>query len=252
MASYQISSRQELIDYCKRALGWPIVNINVTDDQVNDRINDALDMFFEYHFDGSYRALLTVILSQTDINNQYITLPPGVVSVTHVVLQTSDMEATPIFQGNLQTYGYFSDLISNMRSDGLSSYVQTLSYLNLIDEVISGPGKISAFNKHADQLTIQMDWSTFKVGDAIGAEVYIHPDIDTVGKTFNNYWLKLYCTALIKKQWATNLIKFGGLQLPGGGQLRADVILQEANQEIEELQRRLFDEFSQRPIVIMA
>lgn len=251
MASYGIESRQELIEYCMRALGAPVLKINIQEDQLEDRVNDALDMFFEYHFDGSYRSILTVILSADDIATQSVTLPYGIISVQQVALMAGGFNTTPLFSGNLQTYAYFSDLISKMQNDGLSSYVQTMSYLNMVDGILNGPGKVVQFNKHTDKLYIQMDWSSVKVGDAIGVECYQHPDIDSASKTFNNYWLKLYCTALIKKQWGTNLIKFQNLQLPGGGTLNGGQILQEAKEEIQTLEKRLQEEFREYPMPMM-
>lgn len=245
MSNYKIGSRQELLQYCFRALGSGALQVNVTEDQAEDRLNDALQMFYEYHFDGSYQKILEYTITSDDITNQYIIVQSGIVSITDVYMMNTIIGGgSSLFDGNLQTYAYFSDLISNIRSGGLDAYVETQSYLSLVNGVLGNVGKITSYNLHENKLWIRMDWSKVKAGDIIGIACYQHDDYDVYGKTYNDYWLKNYTTALIKRQWGQNLIKFSAVGLPGGGQLNGQAILQQANEEIQRLEERLYSEFS--------
>ena len=122
---------------------------------------------------------------------------------------------------------------------GLQSYVRSQSYLNLMNDILTATPSIE-FTKHGNKLILQgkQQWN---VGDFILLEVFVRNDPVNYPETWNDYWLKRYATALIKKQWANNLIKYNGAQLPSGITINGDTILQEANRDIEELERELRD-----------
>lgn len=236
----KVKNRDDFIDYCMRSLGAPVIQINVDETQVQDRVNDALKMFFDYHVDGSERAIIINKLTSNDINNKYITLPDNVLVVTGIVKSNLQSGGYNL-NNNLQMKAYFSDIISATYNGGTGNYVLTKSYLNTFNNIMGGNFKIIEHNYYRKKLSILQDWSLLKVNDVIAYEAWIANDIDEV---FGDYWLQQYATALIRKQWGNNLIKVDGMTLPGGGRLNGQAILSQALQEISDLEERLRDEFA--------
>lgn len=234
----KITDRVELGKYCLRQLGAPVVIVNVDETQVDDRINDALQMFYNYHMDGSEKSIVVHQLTQDDITNQFIKTPDNTITVTEILESGTNSGS---FGNNLQMQMYFTDMISNATRYGMSTYVVTKSYLNMFNDLVNNTNYIINHNVNTQKLKIMWDWNSAKVGQYIVYEAYIANDID---EALNSYWLKQYTTALIRKQWANNLIKVTGMQLPGGGMLNGSEMLQQANQEIETLETRLKEEFS--------
>lgn len=233
----QISDRSEFIDYVLRQLGHPLVNVNVEINQVQDRIDDALLMFYNYHMDGSERIHILHQITQTDIDNGYIPVPVNTITVTEIVPSTN---ITDISKNDLQAQSYFTDVISNGTKYGLSSYVITKSWLNTF-RITMGIGiNLITHNVVKNKLKIHWDWSN-KLNTFVAYEAFVANDVDVA---FNSYWLKQYATSLVRKQWANNLLKISGQTLPGGGTINADGMLSQANEEIETLEQRLKDEFS--------
>lgn len=234
----KITTREEFGQYCLRQLGHPVVIINIDESQIDDRINDALQMFYNYHMDGSEKSIVVHQITMEDIIRQYIKTPDNTISVTEI-LETNSGSGS--FTNNLQMQMYFTDLISNSSRYGMSTYIVTKQYLNLFNDLVNNTNYIINHNVNTQKLKIVWDWSTVKVGQYVAYEAYIANDIE---EAYNSYWLKQYATALIRKQWANNLIKVTGMQLPGGGMLNGSEMLQQANQEIDVLETRLKEEFS--------
>lgn len=230
-----IQSRQELAEYCLRQLGHPVIQINVSEEQVSDRIDDALQKYYEFHGDGSQRAYLKHQLTDVDVANGYIPLPDNIMSVVEV-LNLGFYGAMNM--NNLSHVAYITDIVSGLSKDGLSNYVQSLSYMKTIENILS-PDKSIRFIKHGDRL--RFDGNTGKAGDAIVIKCYLANTVEELPDTFNDYWLKRYATALVKKQWANNLIKYNGFQLPSGITIDGSTILSEANSDIESLETELRD-----------
>lgn len=239
MAVTRITSRDQLKDYCMRALGAPVLQINIDDNQIDDRIDDALDMFWEYHADGSIRTFLKHQLTQDDFDNEYIPMPDGILSVLRVL--TVDNQKALV---NLQYQMFITDImnIRQVTTGGINGYVETNMYLNTLNDFFAYE-KVINFNKHRDQLRIDTDWSEYNVGDMMLIECYVLQNPEEFGETYNNYWLKQYTTALIKKQWGQNLMKFSGVNLPGNIQVNGQEIYEEAKSEVKELEERLRSEF---------
>ena len=107
-----INSRFDLAQYCLRKLGAPVIRINITEQQIDDRINDALDMFLQFHMDGSYRQVHVHTLTNEDIDNKKIILPNTIMSVLAVYLKTDPSSNSISSSSNLQMQAYFSDLIN--------------------------------------------------------------------------------------------------------------------------------------------
>lgn len=247
----KINSRTEFKNYCLRALGAPVIQINLDDNQIEDRIEDALDLFWEYHSDGSENAILNIQLTQDMIDNNRIPLPVDTQSVISVINASSGMNGggNGIATINLQYQEYMTDIMNPRRimaGDGLSAYYISWSYLNMINDTF-GYEKRLAFNKHYDSISIQGDISQLTEGSWLLAEVYRKVSPEKSGDVWNNRWLKKYATALIKKVWGEAMSKFTNVNLPGGVQMRGPAILNEARQEIEALEEELHSKYETPP-----
>lgn len=233
------NSRQGLIDYCLRNLGAPVLEINVDDDQVEDRIDEALQKYHEIHMDGQRRVYLPIKVSAQDIQNKYLTLDDEVLYVTRVLPITASWSAVNMFSMKYQMY--LNDFYALYRAESLQYYVEMQRYLQEIDSILNGVQPIQ-YQRHGNKLFIDMQWAGNLIPDQfIVIEAYV--SIGETEEMWNDTWLKKYCTALIKRQWGTNLSKFDGMQLPGGVTINASKILDEAREEIQALEESLRDTY---------
>lgn len=244
----RIQSREQLKEYALRALGAPVLLINVDDEQLEDRIDDVLDLFWEYHSDGSELVFLNHQVTQQDKDNGKFILPPGVLSVLGVYHAGSGSGGggNGIATINLQYQSYITDIMNPRRimMGGLGNFYITQSYINLIQDTFGAQDRLS-FNKHHDRITILSDWGQIKVGDWIGIEAYIpiEPDGNGGGDVWNNRWLKRYTIAQFKLQWGSNLIKFSGAALPGNIVVNAEQIYNDAKEEVKLLEEELKNDY---------
>jgi hypothetical protein len=229
------SSRQGLIDYCLRSLGEPVIEINVDPDQLEDRVDEALQYYQEYHSDAVYRGYLKHQLTQTDLDNEYITVSSDITYLTQLFPLRSGQLTQDFFDIKYQLH--LND-IANMQSymGDLAYYEQMQQYLSLIDMKLNGTPQVHYARKQ-NRLYIfgEKETDDLVVGDYIIAEVYKIVDPSTHTAIWNDKWLKEYTTALIKRQWGQNLIKFEGMQLPGGVTLNGRQIYEDAMQDVERL-----------------
>lgn len=229
-------TRQELIDYALRALGAPVIDINVEATQLEDRVDEALTKWFEFHSDASTRTLLKHQVTSTNITNEYITLPPDIISVLKV-LPFGKMKNI-----NIWTNQFFNDLIHNISSlsGGLSYYAQTMDYLDLMNNTFGSELVTFVYKRHGNELHLMIDWQNdILVGDYIVLEAQVMVDPLLVTEVYNDNWLKRYLVQLIKRQWGINLKKFDGMQLPGGVTFSGQQLYDEAMTEIEKLEEEL-------------
>ena len=234
------TSRQELIDYCLRQLGAPVLEINVDDDQVEDRVDEALQKFRDFHMEGQRRVYLPIQVSQTDIDNKYLTLTDEVVYVTRVLPITNSFAAVNMFSMKYQMY--LNDFYALYKAESLQYYVQMKQYLSEVDALLNGVQPIQ-YQRHGNKLFIDTNWKDqMQAGQFIVAEAYV--SLGDTPEMWNDSWLKKYTTALIKRQWGTNLSKFDGMQLPGGVTINASKIFEEANTDVEALEQALIDSYS--------
>ena len=235
-----VASREELKDYCLRRLGSPVIEINVDDDQVEDRIDDAFQFYREYHFDAVEKIYLKHQITQEDITNQYITVSNLVVGVERILPFSNRSDGTNIFSINYQIL--LNDLYSLM-STNLIYYYQVKQELELINQILVGTKPIR-FNRHMNRLYVDMNWTgDVDIGTYIIVECWRILDPDTYRDVYNDMFLKRYCTALIKRQWGENLKKFQGVQLPGGVTINADQIYQDAIAEITQIETEMQSRF---------
>lgn len=231
------SSRTELKEYCLRQLGKPVIEINVDEDQIEDRVDEAIQMFQEFHTDGVYHLFVKHQITQTDLDNQNFSLPGGVINVKGVL--PSDGTGTGSGMFSIEYQMMFTDALDLRNMGGLANYVQTKQYLNLVSMTL---GEIRPFeyNRHVNLISPRGEWfENMSVGDYVIVECEVYLDPVTNTGVYNDLWLKQYTTALIKRQWGMNLIKFDGMQLPGGVMLNGRALFDDANAEIDDLEQKL-------------
>jgi len=231
-------NRQGLIDYCFRNLGAPVLEINVDDDQVEDRIDEALQKFRDFHMDGQRRSYIPIQITPQDIANKYVTLTDEVIYVTRVLPISNSFAAVNMFSMKYQMY--LNDFYALYKAESLQYYVQMQQYLQEVDALLNGVQPIQ-YQRHGNKLFIETDWKDIQVGQFIIAEGYV--SLGDTPEMWNDSWLKKYSTALIKRQWGQNLSKFDGMQLPGGVTINATKILEEATTDIENLETALRDSY---------
>ena len=234
------TSRATLIDYSKRKLGDPVVEINVDEDQLEDRLDEALQIFQEYHSEGTFRTFVSHQITATDVTNEYVSVASDILFVARMFA----IDAT--FGSSINFFDIKYQMMLNDIADmhnyvgDLAYYEQMQQYLSLLDMKLNGTPQVE-YSRKQDRLYIFGDFADgdLKAGDFIVYEAYKIIDPALFTKVFNDMWLKEYTTALIKQQWGQNLIKFEGMQLPGGVTLNGRQIYDDATQDLERLREKL-------------
>jgi len=272
------STRQGLIDYCLIKLGAPVLEINVADDQIDDLVDDALQLFNERHFDGVERMYLKYKLTEEDIDRGKAKNTDGVGIVTTTATstniagygtttsswyETSNFLQVPdsvvgiekIFKFDSSTisggmfsikYQLFLNDLYQFNSIQLLQYAMTKSYLEDIDHLLTTDKQVR-FNKRQDRLYLDIDWGAESVGNWLVLDCYRALDPNSFTQVYNDIFLKQYLTALIKRQWGQNLSKFKGVKLPGGIEMNGGEILQQAESELESIKSRMSTEYELPP-----
>ena len=237
------NSRDTLIDYCKRRLGDPVLEINVDEDQIEDRVDEALQYYQEYHSDATVRTYLKHQVTSNDVTNKYIPIASDILYISKVFPLSSSFNSS--FNFFDIKYQMMLNDIADMATfaGGLAYYEQMQQYLSLLDMKLNGHPQ-TQWSRHQDRLHIFGDFNDddIKAGEYVVAEVYTLIDPDTHTSVYNDMWLKEYATSLIKQQWGMNLIKFEGVQLPGGVILNGRQLYDDASTEIENLRQRIREE----------
>ena len=229
------NSRSTLIDYCKRRLGDPVIEINVDEDQLEDRVDEALQYYQEYHGEATLRTYLKHLVTESDVRNEYTSLNSNITYVSKLFPLASNFNSGRNFF-DIKYQMMLNDMASLIHFAGdLAYYEQMQQYLSLLDMKLNGHPQVQ-FSRKQNRLYIFGDFADddIKAGDYIIAEVYQIIDPDTSTSIYNDLWLKEYTTSLIKQQWGQNLIKFEGMQLPGGVTLNGRQIYDDATNEIQQ------------------
>ena len=243
------STRQELVDYCLRALGEPVLEVNVDPDQIEDRVDETFTYFMEYHMDSFARLYAKHQLTAEDVQQGYICLKDDTVQVLRVMPIGNTFSATSgMFDASYQIMFDAINRGASLAGD-MAYYEQLQQHLSLLDMKLNGSVQFN-WSRYGDKLSFfgERDSNGIKEGEYVLIECYKHVDPDgslTKDSVYNNIFIKEYLTALIKRQWGQNLIKFEGMQLPGGVTLNGRQLFDDAQQEIERLQERLRLEFEQ-------
>lgn len=234
------TTRSEFKEYCLRKLGKPVIEINVDDDQVEDRIDEALKYYWDYHFDGTERIYYKHEITANNVVDKYITLPENVIGAVRIFNIGDPMVTNNLFDIRYQIA--LNDLYT-LTSVSMIPYYMMFQHIQLLEQLLVGQQPIR-YNRHTDKLYVDMDWNKVNVGNFLIVEAYQVLDPDTYADAWSDRWLSRYATALIKKQWGSNLTKFSGLQLPGGVQFNGDKIYNDAVEEIEKMERDMAASYS--------
>ena len=273
----QPSSRQGLIDYAKRQLGFPVLEINVADEQFSDLLDDAVQVYQERHYDGITRMYLKYKITQDDIdrgqarggntnlgittttgtstvglstsfnfeeNSNYLQMPPSVIGVNQIFKIRSDTVYDGLF--NIRYQLFLNDLYA-FGSVDLLQYSMVQTYLEDISFLLN-PDMRYRFNIRQDRLYIDADFGVLNVDDFFVIDCFRILDPDDFTKVYNDPFLKRYFTALCKKQWGQNLIKFQGVQLPGGIQLNGRQIYDDGVRELDEIRAKMATDYEMPPL----
>jgi hypothetical protein len=320
------TTRTELKTYIRRRLGEPVITINVADDQLEERIDDALAFFQDYHFDGSEKVYLkhrvttsnltftvpttgtfsngeafqgltsnaygkaytsnanstflqftytsaapanTFVIGETvkglssnatgtvsaialgDYDNQYLPISDLVLSISKVLpLDGFAVDrSTGLFSWN---YQFLMNDLSWLSSSSVISYYLTRSHMELLNDLFIGNVNIR-YNRHANRLYLDLDWSTdIKVNDYVIVEAQRILDPNTYADIWKDRFLRDYATALVKKQWGQNLIKYEGVQMPGGVTLNGRAIYDEGNREAQQMEDQIQSKYELPPEFFVA
>lgn len=235
------TTKAEFKAYCLRKLGAPVIEINVDDDQVDDRIDEALRYWYDYHFDGSDKIYYKHQVTETDIANKYITLPENVIGAVRI-FQIGDPSIRADDMFNIRYQIALNDLYT-LTNVSLVPYYMVMEHLALITELLVGQQPIR-YARHKDRLYVDMDWNTIPVGSYLLVEAYEIVDPTVWTDAWNDRWLQNYATTLIKEQWGSNLTKFTGMQLPGGVQFNGEKIYNDAVEARTKMEQEMITNYS--------
>ena len=234
------ASRDQFIEYCKRRLGEPVLEINVDDDQVEDRVDEAIQYWQQYHSDAVYRTYVAYKVTDADITNKYIDLDDDVLYIVKMFGLGQPIRAnTNMFDIKYQMM--LNDIADMQNYAGdLAYYNQLQNYLSLLDMELNGVPQ-TTYVRHQNRLYIHGEFQQKDIlkDDYIIYEAYKTINTTTFTRVWNDSWLKLYATALIKEQWGINLMKFEGMQLPGGVVMNGRQYYDDAEAEKDELEEKI-------------
>jgi hypothetical protein len=235
------TTKDEFKEYCLRKLGKPVIEINVDDDQLDDRVDEALRYYWDYHFDGTDKVYYKHQVTQQNKADKYITLPENIIGAVRVFPIADPMvRSDDLF--NIRYQIALNDLYT-LTSVSMVPYYMVMEHLALISEMLVGQQPIR-FNRHKNRVYIDMDWGMINVGEFLLIEAYEVVDPDTWNQIWSDRWLQNYTTAKIKYQWGSNLTKFIGMSLPGGVQFNGEKILNDAQEELQKMEQEMISSYS--------
>lgn len=241
------ASREQLKDWCLRQLGFPVIEINVDDDQVDDRIDEALQYFQQFHYDGVERTYVKHQITQQDITNGYLPVNDSIIGVTRIFPVSSSNASVNMFDLRYQLRLHE---LYDFTSTSYVNYALTMQHIRTLDLLFSGEQPVR-FNRHTNKMYLDWNWQMAQVGEYMVIEGYVIIDPDAYTKVYNDRMLKKLATAYIKRQWGANMKKFGGMQLPGGIVMNGQQIHDEAVQEITELEQQIRNTYEEPPQFIL-
>jgi len=234
------STRAELKTYCLRKLGFPVVQINVDDDQVEDRIDEALAYYYDYHFDGSEKIYFKYELTPTDFVNKYITLPENIIGAVNIFDVGMGLGVSDLFS---VTYQIALNEMYTMSSTSMLPYYMARTHLATISEILVGKPFIR-YNRHTNKFFLDMNWDKMVPGQFVVIEAYEMIDPDVYTDAWSDRWLLQYGACLIKQQWGSNIKKFEGMKMPGGLVFNGQKIFDEATAERAALEKEMIYTYS--------
>jgi hypothetical protein len=240
------TSRATFKEYCLRTLGKPVIEINVDDDQVDDRIDEALKYYWDYHFDGSEKIYYKHQVTANNKIDKYITMPENVIGVVNIFDVGGTLNTNNLF--NIRYQIALNDLYT-LTSVSMVPYYMAMQHIQFLEYLLVGKQPLR-YNRHTDKLYIDMDWDKINEGNYLLVEAYEVIDPDVYNDAWNDRWLLEYATALIKRQWGNNLKKFNNMKMPGGLTFNGQQIYDEAEAEIKKLRQEMISSYS-LPVIDM-
>lgn len=231
------TTRAQFTDFCLRKLGAPTIEINVDPDQAQDRIDEALRFWWDYHYDGQEKVYYKVQITQQMVDQGYIVLPDNIMGAVRIFDIGSSITQGGFF--NIQYQIALNDLYT-LTNQSIVPYFMAFQHISLLEQLLVGKQPIR-FNRHTNQLHIDMDWEKLPIGQWCVIEAYQVLDPDTYTDIWSDRWLQNYSVALIGQQWGTNLSKFGGVQLAGGVTLNGIEIKAMYDKEVEKWEQDIKD-----------
>jgi len=237
------TTRTEFIQNCLRRLGAPVIEINVDPDQVEDRVDEALAYYWDYHFDGSEKIYYKHQVTQQDVANKYITLPENIIGAVRIFNIGDLITSASLFDIRYQIA--LNDLYQFYRQSMVPFYMN-MQHIQFLEQILVGQQPVR-YTRTKNRLHIDMDWERIDINKYFIVEAYEVVDPDVYADVWKDRWLLRYTTALIKRQWGANLGKYSGIQLMGGITFNGDKVYQEANSEIQQLEAEMLSAYSVPP-----
>lgn len=235
------ATRIDFKEYCLRALGKPVIEINVDDDQVEDRVDQALRYYYDYHFDGTEKIYFKHQVNEQTVATKQIIMPENIMGAISV-FPVGDPATSSGDIFNIRYQIALNDLYT-LTSVGLVPYYMAMEHLATVQEILVGKAPIR-YNRHRNILHLDMDERKLQIGQFLIIEAYEIVDPEIYPDVWNDRWLQNYAVQLIKRQWGSNLTKFEGLQLPGGVTFNGAKIYDDATEEIRRLEEEMITNFS--------
>jgi hypothetical protein len=221
-----------------RRLGAPVIEVNIDDDQIEDRIDDALQFYQEYHSDATMRMYVKHQITAADIANKYITVTDNILYIKRILPLSNRSSSINMFDVKYQLH--LNDIYDLSYIGDLVHYEMVQQYIAMLDMSLNGLETVSRFNRHMNRIYLDIDWEADVLeDDYIVLECMLVVDPTEFTDAYNDMFLKQYATQLIKQQWGANLIKFEGMQLPGGVTLNGRQIFEDATAEIEKIREQM-------------
>jgi len=237
------TTKAEFKEHCLRRLGKPVIEINVDEDQVDDRVDEALDYFQDYHFDGVEQTYYKHQVTADDKENGYITVPDNIIGVVDLFDIGDALSTNNLF--NIRYQIALNDLYDLSRYD-LVPYYMNFQNIRMIEEILVGK-QLFRYSRVGNRLHIDMNWDKVLEGHYIVCKAYRVWDPATYPDIWKDRWLLRYAACLIKIQWGSNLIKFEGMQLPGGVQFNGQKLYDDAVAERQQLEEEMATSYSHPP-----
>lgn len=238
------TSREEFIEYCLRKLGAPVINIDVTPEQIDDRVDEALSFFWDYHFDGSEKVYYKHEITQDDIDNKYITLPDNINGAVSIFPMSSMGFGADLFNVN---YQFMMSEVWSLASGSLVPYYMAMENLALMQEILTSQAPVR-YTRTKNKLYLDMNWTKAKLGEYLIVEAYEVVDPEIYADVWKDRWLLNYATALIQVNWGKNLTKFVGQQLVGNLQFNGERILDDGVRDRDALEIKIRSDFEIPPL----
>lgn len=236
------TSRDEFREYCLRTLGKPVIEINVDLDQAEDRIDEALKWYWDYHFSGSEIIYYKQLITQENIDSHEIVMPENIFGVVRIFPLSENINSGNFFSVQYQIA--LNDLYTLAAPvNSITPYYMSLQHLQLLKDILVGTQPIR-YNRHRNILTVDMNWDKVNLGEFLVIEAYQVIDPELYSDVWSDRWLQRYATQLIKRQWGSNLSKFEGMQLPGGVTFNGSKLYEEAEASITKLEDELIHSYS--------